>query len=230
MATLALLKQDARYMLGDTNQTPIFTDYQVVAWINSAIRELSVHFSRNIEYTLATVKNKHIYELEPVHLAVLSAEYDQGNQDPPIFLKRRIHTHPRFYQQEGYYDFVKPADADANNPPLFYLSTNPAANNLVIALRLSAEHNPLSQAADECTLPDRLLPVLYQYVRWLAWQELAMHEGMYPSALATLSYSQEMNAGRAERAYRASLKEAQRAESESAAANWGRIDKHDRIY
>lgn len=229
-STLALILQDARYLLGDTAQTPVFSDLQATAWINQGIRELSIHFPRKLEYTIATAVDQHAYELEATHLAILSAEYDRGNQDPPIFLKRRAYTHPRFYLDEGYYDFVKPSDADTDNPPLFYLSTNPAEDDLVIALFLTVEHNALSDPGDECTLPDRLLPLLYQYVRWMAWQELSMDEGMDPGELATLSYSQEMNAGRAERSYRAALRGAIESEAESAAAQWGGMDKFERRY
>ena len=227
-STLATLLQESRQMLGDTAQSPIFSDAQVTAWINQAIRELSLHFPRSAEDQIGTVAGQQVYELEATHLAVLSAEYDAGNQTPPLFLKRKLHTLANFYRTEGYYDFVKPADADTANPPLLYISTNPAQDGIVIALRLNVEHNPLSAAQDECTLPERLLPVLHQYVRWLAWQELAVKEGMYPSELATLIYSQEMNAGRAERSYRAALKEAQRAESESAALVWEGMDRFDR--
>lgn len=229
-ATLAVLIQDLRDFLGDTKQTPTFTDSQVALFINQGIKELSVHFPRLIEFNINTVINQRVYSMAPTHLAVLSVEYDKANQPTPLFMKRRSYTHPRFYLEDGYYDFVKPVDATAANPPRLYISTQPAAANLVIAVRVTAEHNPLSQQQDQCSIPERLLPVLFQFVRWQAWQELAVNEGMYPGPLATLSYSQEMNAGRAERSYRASLKEAQRAESESAVANWGALDKHDRRY
>lgn len=227
-SNLAALLQESRKMLGDTAQTPVFSDAQATAWINQAIRELSIHFPRSLEHRLATVAGQQVYALEANHLAVLSAVYDPGNQNPPVYLKRKLHTLAGFYRTAGFYDFVKPGDADLASPPLFYLSTNPAEDGLEIALRLTVEHNPLVDAGDECTLPERLLPVLYQYVRWMAWQELAMNEGMHPSELATLSYSQEMNASRAERSYRSALKEAQRAESESAALVWEGMDRFDR--
>lgn len=229
-ASLALLVQNLRDFLGDTKQTPTFTDAQLTLFINQGIKELSIHFPRAVAYDINTIAGQRVYDMAATHLAVLSVQYDRDNQPAPLFMKRRAYTHARFFCEDGYYDFVKPMDAAVTNPPKLYISTKPAAANLVIATRVTAEHNPLAQQGDQCTIPERALPVLFQFVRWQAWQELAVNEGMYPGPLATLSYSQEMNAGRAERAYRASLKEVQRAESDSAIANWGAIDKHDRAY
>lgn len=229
-ANLNALRETVRLLLGDTNPLKYtFPDTQVDSWINQAIRELSVHFPRTIEHTLSTTAGEREYEIDAVVLSILSVEYDRGGQDPPQYLTRRACTHPRFWQEDGYYDFIKPRDSDTANKPRLLISTRPAADGLVIALRIQTGHNELSAGSDECTLEERHLPLVSLHVRWQAWLELSMNEGMNPGPLATLSYSQEMNAGRAERAYRLALKEAQQAEGESAAAVWT-LDRFDRLY
>ena len=225
--TLSALEDTCRYLLGDTGASPVIDDITLDSWINMAIRDLSVYFPRTVEYTLSTTANTRAYDLETVHKAVISVEYPTG-EDPPVYLKQRSYTHPDFWIEDGYYDFIKPADADSLNPPQLYISEKPPAGE-TITLRLHVDHDELSSGSDACTLLPRHLPLIPLFVRWKACQRFSTQEGMDPGPLTTLAFTQEINAIRAERAYRAALEGALQAESDSGLGVW-RSDKFDPIY
>jgi len=225
--TLNSLIAEARNLIGDlTALSYEYADAQLTDFINQAIRDLSMHFPRFGIYDVSTTAGTHIYDLETIHTGIISCEYPAA-QDPPVFLKRRSFLHPDFWIQDGYYDFIKPGDADSANPPQLYLSTSPAASE-TITLKVTTEHDALSTGSDSVTLQDRHCHLIGLFVRWKCWQELSIQEGIAPGPLSTLTFTFETNAKRAEEAYRASLQAAIGAESESVIAKW-RMDKFDRL-
>lgn len=225
--SLGELIQEARNLIGDLNALNYeYEDDQLEDFINQAIRDLSQHFPRFADYDVSTTAGTHIYDLELTHTGIISVEYPQG-EDPPVFLKHRSFLHPDFWIQDGYYDFLKPSDADSGNPPQLYISTSPAASE-TIALKVTTEHTALEDPADVTTLQDRHCHLIGLFVRWKCWQELSVQEGITPGPLSTLTFTFETNAKRAEEAYRASLNAAISAESQSAIAPW-KMDKFDRI-
>ncbi len=227
VGTLTSLLQEVRNMLGDLTPTYTFSDSQLTDFINQAIRDLSQHFPRQVEYTLNTSAGDHYYDLEISHTAILSCEYPSG-EEPPQFLKRRACTHKNFWLSEGYYDFIKPADSDSANPPQLVISDLTPAGE-TITLWVNEEHAALSAGGDECSLPDRYLHLIGLFVRWKCWQELSTTEGMDPSPLTTLAFTVEINAARAEKAYRNALQAAQGAENESGLLTW-KMDRFDGGY
>jgi len=222
--TLNVLIQEVRNMLGDLTPTYTFSDAQLTDFINQAIRDLSQHFPRRVEYSLATTAAEHYYDLEIGHTAILSCEYPGGEQ-PPRYLQRRDFTHKRFWLSDGYYDFIKPADSDSLNPPQLVISASPAAAETIL-LWLNAEHAELADGADECSVAERFLHLIGLFVRWKCWQELSTTEGMDPSPLTTLAFTVEINARRAEESYRNMLQTAQVAQTDSGLVAW-EFDKFD---
>ena len=92
------------------------------------------------------------------------------------------------------------------------------------------EHNELSAGADVTTILERHEHLIPLFVRWKCWQELALTEGADPDPIKLLSATQEVNAYRAEYAYRKALSEAKAAESQTAVSSPWKMDKYDRTY
>jgi len=225
-ATFAQLNDRARRLIGDA--TTLFTDLQIDEWINDAIRDISLHFPRVIVSTLSTTLNDREYDLELSFIAPLSVEYPTG-EDPKEYLLRRSRLHKDFWSQDGYYDILLTQTSDDTNDIQFIMSEKPPADETVTIWH-TAVHNELSGASDETTIQDRHLHLISLFVRWKAWQELATSEGMDPDPIKLLSATQEVNAGRAERSYRAALREAKASESESAIVTGWSPDRFDRVY
>lgn len=227
--TQGTLISKCRNLIGDTNEADyVFSADQVKEWINFAIRDISKHFPRTIQYDISTTADVREYDLETNIISVISVEYPQG-EDPPQFLLRRSRTHPSFWIEDGFYDVFIRHDQDSTYPPQLIISTKPADSE-TIRLEYKGEHNQLSASGDETTLLDRFTPLIPLFVRWKAWQELASSEGMDPDPIKLLSATQEVNAYRAERAYYEALRQALKAETESAVVAGWAMDKHDRVY
>ena len=226
-ATLSSLIAEARNLISDLSGSPEISDDVLTDFINQCIRDLSSKFPRIIEYTVSTTLNTRIYDLETVHKDIISVEYPTG-EDPPEYLKRRAYTHPLFWQQDGFYDFIKTQDADSDNPPQIYISVKPPASK-TITLKVTAEHNPLLDPGDSCTVDDRHLSLIGLYVRWKVLQYLASAEELNPGALSGMGKNLEESGKWAEASYYTALQLAIKADSQSASMPW-KADKYDGRY
>jgi hypothetical protein len=227
--TQATLNQMCRNLLGDTDALDYtFTNDQINEWINLAIIDLSLHFPRIIQYDISTVAGGHRYDLPSSITGAISVEYPQG-EDPPEFLFRRSYTHPWFYLEDGFYDILIRQDQDSTYPPELIISSSPE-DNQTVRIEYKGAHNLLSDPGDECTLLDRHVHLIPLFVRWKAHQELSTSEGRDPDAILHIMSDVEINATRAENAYRTSLQEALQAESESGIVSTWKMDRNDRVY
>ena len=226
--TLATLRQEARDLIGDTSLVaPIFTTQQIDSWINAAIRDLNNHFPRTIIDTLSTTAGTHAYDLELTFIDMIKVEYPTGD-DPPSYLKYRSSKLTTFWNVAGYYDILRPQDADSANPPQIVISESPPLGE-TITYTARVEHNPLTSSSDETTIPDRLTHLIGLFVRYKAWQELSTSEGMDPDPIKLLAATQEVNSYRAERAYYKALDNAKKAQTASEVVEW-KMPGADRIY
>ena len=226
--TLATLRQDCRDLIGDTSiVAPIFTTQQIDSWINAAIRDLNNHFPRTIINTLSTTAGTHVYDLELTFIDMIKVEYPTSD-DPPSYLNYRSSKLVTFWNVEGYYDILRPQDADSLNPPQIVISESPAALE-TITYTACVEHNALSGSSDETTIPDRFTHLICLFVRYKAWQELSSSEGMDPDPIKLLAATQEVNSYRAERAYYKALDQAKKAQTASEVVGW-KMPGGNRIY
>jgi hypothetical protein len=225
--SLTTLIQESRNLLGDLAGVAVFSDAQLTDWINQFIREFSIYLPRITEYEVSCDNGVHAYALETVHTGVISVEYPEG-EDPKQYLSRRAYTHPLFYQEDGYYDFFKPSDGETLNPPQIIISNSPSTGETILC-KLLTEHTALSDGADTITFQDRHGHLIVLFVRWKAWQELSMNEGMYPGPLNTFAGNPELNAEKAENSFRKALAAALTSETESAVMPW-KADKFDGSY
>ena len=226
MTTLAALRQACAYLIGDPSNA-VFPALQLDQWINDAIRDVSLHFPMITTYTINCSDDVREYDLEDNLISVISVEYPDG-EDPKHYLQQRPYTHPRFWIDADYYDLLIPRTTDSNNPPQLLISTKPNSTEEIEILG-NSEHTSLSDSSDVTTVLERHEHLIHLFVRWKAWSELAITEGADPDPIKLLSATQEVNAYRADRAYRSALKEAKDAESEARLHTW-QPDLHNRIY
>lgn len=236
MTTFSALIADCREHIHDISASVHSAD-QLKQWVNDAIREMSIHFPRRLTVDLDTTTAQRKYDLPGNVLAILSCEYP-ADQNPPIYVQTREHTHPQFWTQDGFYCLVKRMDAyladdppteGYGEPPQIWVSRSPLSNFETIRLEYLTEHDSLSGDNDICSVLPRHEHLIHLFVRWKAISELAVAQDMDPDATEALSGTFEINAARAEKSYRDALKAAQQAESDSGQAHlW--MDKFDRIY
>jgi hypothetical protein len=225
--TQATLVAAAEDLLGDAAYLT-YSATQLKAWINDGIREISQHFPIYSEYSIDAVAGAHGYELESNVKGVTFVQYPVS-QVPPRYLKRKLFTGDGFYEQAGFYDFIKHNSADSANPPFIIISDTPASESEDILVGVTVDHSLLLDTDDECTVPDRLIPLLLLFVRWKAFSERAAHQMNDPSFMNPLAQAEEINAQRAEQAYTAALQRAISSEAESGTASW-KLDRFDRVY
>jgi hypothetical protein len=223
-ATLATLLAMCQELLGTTTvfSTTILTDF-----INRAIEDLSIYFPLYSEYDISCTAHAHTYDLENYIKGVVSVEYPQG-EDPPRYSLRKSYTDPDFWIHDGYYDIIKYQSSDSTVPPQIVVSDTTILAQK-IRIKCIIDHSALADPGDECTVLERHTNLILQFVRWKAFQYLSAKESEDPSPLNTRASSFEINAQRAELAYRDALKAAASAESESAQAPW-KMDRFDSIY
>ena len=209
-----------RRRLGDTTAPYKWSDTQINQWINDAIADYTNVFPRTSASSIATQPDVQQYSLPSDFLSALRVEYPAGSHQ---YLKRRSCTHPHFWDEAGYYDILRRGSADETDT--ITISTRMDGTN-TIALTYHAAHLSLEADSDETTVPEHHLELLVLFCRWKAWEMLSTEEGANPDPSKLLAATHEVNAYRAERAYRKALEEYQAAASESGFAHW-RMDRFD---
>ncbi len=222
MTTRMDLRNLCRRRLGDLTAPYHWSDLQINQWINDAIADFGQHFPRQISAAITTAADQRQYELPAGFQSAVSVEYPQG-EEPPVYLQRLAYSAFEFWQLGGRYDIVRRRDGSSVDE--LWISDDPLEGE-TIQLEYLADHASLDDDGDACTVPDRHLELLVLFVRWASLQELAAEEARDPDPATPAMSVLDTNAMRAERAYRAAVKEAQRAASESALVGWA----HERIY
>ena len=164
------------------------------------------------------------YDLPEGTRAVIKVEYPTG-ETTPVYLSRRDRDNPNFIDGQNY-DLIE--HNQAGYPPEILLGQTPTAGQ-EITIEYEAVHAWLDDDTDTCTIIDEHLEAILLYIRWATFQELASHESANPDPESMVISILELNAYRAERAYRATLKDYQRTGGRSAIANWT-MDKWDKTY
>jgi hypothetical protein len=95
-------------------------------------------------------------------ICIISIVYPQG-EDPPEYLKRRHYTHPNFWQENGYYDFIQRHDAISTNKPEIWISEKPGAAE-TIRIEYMCEHSELSAPTDVLTITLRHEHLIHLFV------------------------------------------------------------------
>ena len=161
---------------------------------------------------------------------MLLVEYP-GDEDPPVYLKYRSRSHPRFYGYEGYYD-VRPS-GDMTDSPVLYLSEEPSDGEKIY-WTAKCHHDTTLVSGDDITVPEHHEGLLLLFVLWQAFKErLATEEQDPDTTLAghvTLLQQLVKGASQAESEYKAALNRAKANVAEGGYSGPWEVDDFDRIY
>jgi len=229
MATLTELIKTCQRSINDVDSTTFFTIQQYTEWINNAIRELSLHFPRTLDTLITCTVGGWIYDLPLNCLEIISVEYPV-NQDPPLYLTRKSFKDSSFHDAVGYYDFYKPSDSDAANPPQLLISERATAITQKIQVNYHAAHDSLSTLASTITIPNHLLHLIPQFVHWKALQALSTYIGVVPDQIKSATSNFQLDASRAYQIYIRSLSAAQISQSPVGGIITWNTDETSRIY
>lgn len=185
----------------------VWPDATINLWIKQAIRDYSNYFPQLVSTTINCVADQRVYSLTSYTgiREVIEVEYPDG-EDPPRYLYRLGEKHPRFIDGQ-YYD-VRISDV----PLVLVLGEEPASGEQ-IAFTYQADHTIPTQDSDTLTMPDRHLEALVLFCQWIAIRELEMNEAAEPDDSNIVLSMLGLNSGRADRLYRAKIREYQETES-----------------
>ena len=229
--TLAELADRAQITLNDSG-AGTWPQATVEAWVVEGIRDYTQNFPRTIRTTITVsgASPGHEFSLTADYIAMLNVEYP-GDQSPPVYLKRRCRTHPRFYGYAGFYD-VEPTN-DQTEVPTLYLSEEPGDGEK-ITWTAKCHHDTTLASGDDITVPEHHEGLLLLFVLWTAFRErLATEEQDPDTTLAghvTLLQQLVKGAAQAEKEYKEATKRAKLNVGDTGYAGPWEVDDHDRIY
>jgi len=185
MTTLAQLADRAQAALSDTAEAT-WSQALIEAFCNDALRDYSRRFGRTVRKLIAATTDDQDYDLPLDATGVISVEYPQGN-DPPLYLMRRSHKSPGFWNASGYYDIIKRDDLE--DPSELLLSENPTTGEN-IRVEYTTTHDLDLASAGVLTIPAHHEDVVIAYVVWAAWRELTSTEMQSPTSASSLLMGQ----------------------------------------
>ena len=195
--TRAQFRAHLRQVLGSRALWP---DSTLDLWITEAIRDYSAYFTRRVSVSINCTAGQRVYTLNTYTgiRGILAVEYPLG-QTPPRYLIRRPETSGSFYGQPVY-------DLRGDPPAVLVAGESPSTGE-AIGLDYSALHTVPLLDSDALTVPDHHLEALEGFVKWQAIQVLEMSEAVDPDIKNLLLSELGLNAGRAERIYRAKIRD-----------------------
>ncbi len=161
-----------------------FSDADLLAFLNEAIREYTQHFPRVSQATLTTITNTRSYALPWDTRALFSVEYPT-DEDPPHLLPRI--GYKRRHSTIESYDFLP--RLDLTNAPALLLSFDPTADE-TITVTYQHEHDSELTADSYITVPADHHHILSQYVMFAAARQLLANEEAAPTSSSSLLMSQ----------------------------------------
>ena len=221
MTTRSELRKYIREVLSDNIQWP---DSTLNNWINDAIRDFSNYFSRAVATDENCVADQRIYSFSDFTglREVVAVEYP-NDQDPNRFISRLSEKSPNF-TNGPYYDLV-----GGTPPAALELGEYPKTGEQ-LTIDYLCDHTIPSTDFSSITVEERHWQALYLFVQWQAIRELEMDEARDPDDSNIVLSMLGLNSGRAERLYRAKIREFKATEADGGAAGPWVMDGNDRIY
>lgn len=181
--TAGELTSDARVALDDA-AAAAWSDAELLAFLNEAVREYSQHLPRIGEANLIAAAQQRRYALPWDAAAVISVEYPVG-EEPPAYLGRLRYKSARF---EGHhYDVL--LSHDLTRPPELLLGFDPGAGEALTARYLHPHDSDLT-ADTYLTVPADHHHVLIQYILFAAARQLQSREQAAPTNNSSLLMGQ----------------------------------------
>ena len=220
MTTLAELRATVREILPSAEVWPEAT---INAWIQEAIQDFSGYFPRETSGLLDLTDDERVYALSDLAggiFAVIQVEYPYG-EDPPRFLARK--------QESAGIVGQAVFDVRGSPPSDLVLGEVPAAGEQARVV-YTCGHDEPDEDSDVITVPDNRLEAIIEFTRWQAVREAEMNETMDPDTKNLVLSEIGLNSGRAERIYRAKIKDYQGQEAGGGYVSGWQMDDKDQVY
>jgi hypothetical protein len=226
MTTLAELRATLREILPSTTQWPEAT---INSWIQEAIQDFSGYFPRETSGLLNLTDDERVYALSNLAggsstaggiFAVIQVEYPY-DEDPPRFLARK--------QESAGIVGEAVFDVRGAPPSDLVLGEKPSTGEQARVVYTCGHTKPVDDS-DVITVPDNRLEAIIEFVRWQAVREAEMNETMDPDTKNLVLSEIGLNSGRAERIYRAKIRDYQGQEAGGGYVSGWQMDDKDRIY
>ena len=120
-------------------------------------------------------------------------------------------------------------DVRGNPPSDLVLGEKPAANEQARVV-YTCGHDEPDEDSNVITVPDNRLEAIIEFVRWQAVREAEMNETMDPDTKNLVLSEIGLNSGRAERIYRAKIKDYQGQEAGGGYVSGWQMDDKDQVY
>ena len=182
--TAGQLVASIRPALGDGSAV-VWTDAELLGYLNEAVREYSQHVRRQSEATMTAVPGQRRYALPGDLLAVISVEHPVG-QRPGSYLHPLGRRNRRF-ENGRLYDLIPRRDATV--PPVLLLSFDPEPGTTLL-VAYSRPHDAALSADSAVTVPAEHHHVLLHYVLYAAARRLQQHEQADPTSSSSLLMAQ----------------------------------------
>ena len=220
MTTLAELRATVREILPSAEVWPEAT---INAWIQEAIQDFSGYFPRETSGLLDLTDDERVYALSDLAggiFAVIQVEYPYG-EDPPRFLARK--------QESAGIVGEAVFDVRGSPPSDLVLGEKPSTGEQARVV-YTCGHTKPTDDDDVITVPDNRLEAIIEFVRWQAVREAEMNETMDPDTKNLVLSEIGLNSGRAERIYRAKIRDYQGQEAGGGYVSGWQMDDKDRGY
>ncbi len=220
MTTLAELRATLREILPSAEVWPEAT---INAWIQEAIQDFSGYFPRETSGLLDLTDDERVYalsDLEAGIFAVIQVEYPYG-EDPPRFLARK--------QESAGIVGEAVFDVRGSPPSDLVLGEKPSTGEQARIVYTCGHIKPIDDS-DVITVPDNRLEAIIEFVRWQAVREAEMNQTMDPDTKNLVLSEIGLNSGRAERIYRAKIRDYQGQEAGGGYVSGWQMDDKDRVY
>jgi hypothetical protein len=203
-------------------------------WVVLAIRDYSTHFSMITATTQTCTTDVRAYALPTDFLSIVNVQYPYSLADPyksGIDLKRKSRTDPDFWDLPGYYDWLRVRSA-GDETPVLYISTKPTTGELIniVYSALYYHRDDSSPLITYCRVPDQHIPVLVQYVQFLAAQERLNTELQDPDRTIHLIDDLTRTVRAAKQTYDQMIAAAKVGTADARQTPKWDMDTHDRIY
>lgn len=196
VTAVSLIDDAIRPALDDVGES-VFSDAELLSWLNEAIKEYTQHLPRLSTESIAAITNVRTYALPWDTLNVHSVEFP-ADEIPPVYIKQMSYKRPMQFNNRCY-DFLPRLDLTTS--PTILLNFDPVTGDII---RVSYQHPHDSEltADDYITVPADHHHVLVQYVLFTASRQLQANEEAAPTSSSSLLMSQyASNTRRYELAY-----------------------------
>jgi hypothetical protein len=196
-------------------------------WCRDAVADYSTHFLRFEEQTINCVTDQHYYALANAQRGIISVEYPYG-EDPPRYLARRPVTHPKFWDQDGYYDVED--YQDHTDTDMLWISDNPTTGEQIKVIHSAMYHSIALASSHTIEVPPEHEPLLLLFVVWRAHTERMSTEAQNPDTTIRMLQQMKLAVQAAEYGYHQALRDAKQAQAVGGWVPPWQVDDHDRIY